>query len=363
MKTSLRVKLDQLSARLQEIDALLAAEEATRDLDRYRALARERAEIDPVVARFAEFRHAEADLAAAVEMAHDPKMRDYADEERRAAETRLAVLAGDLQAMLLPRDPSDERNVFIEIRAGTGGDESALFAAALFRMYARYAERQGWRVEIVSESPSDLGGYREIVARIVGNGAYARLKFESGGHRVQRVPETEAQGRIHTSACTVAVLPEADPVADIVINPADLRIDTFRASGAGGQHVNKTDSAVRITHLPTGIVVECQDDRSQHRNRAQAMSVLASRLVDRERRERQQKQAAQRKSLIGSGDRSERIRTYNFPQGRVTDHRINLTLYKIDAIMQGDLDELIGALAQEFQAEQLADLAGEASNT
>jgi peptide chain release factor 1 len=363
MKTSLRVKLDQLSARLQEIDALLAAEEATRDLDRYRALARERAEIDPVVARFAEFRHAEADLAAAVEMAHDPKMRDYADEERRAAETRLAVLAGDLQAMLLPRDPSDERNVFIEIRAGTGGDESALFAAALFRMYARYAERQGWRVEIVSESPSDLGGYREIVARIVGNGAYARLKFESGGHRVQRVPETEAQGRIHTSACTVAVLPEADPVADIVINPADLRIDTFRASGAGGQHVNKTDSAVRITHLPTGIVVECQDDRSQHRNRAQAMSVLASRLVDRERRERQQKEAAQRKSLIGSGDRSERIRTYNFPQGRVTDHRINLTLYKIDAIMQGDLDELIGALAQEFQAEQLADLAGEASNT
>jgi peptide chain release factor 1 len=363
MKTSLRVKLDQLSARLQELDALLAAEDATRDLDRYRALARERAEIDPVVARFAEFERAEADLAAAVEMAHDPKMRDYADEERRAAETRLAVLAGDLQAMLLPKDPSDERNVFIEIRAGTGGDESALFAAALFRMYARHAERQGWRVEIVSESPSDLGGYREIVARIVGNGAYARLKFESGGHRVQRVPETEAQGRIHTSACTVAVLPEADPVADIVINPADLRIDTFRASGAGGQHVNKTDSAVRITHLPTGIVVECQDDRSQHRNRAQAMSVLASRLVDRERRERQQKEAAQRKSLIGSGDRSERIRTYNFPQGRVTDHRINLTLYKIDAIMQGDLDELIGALAQEFQAEQLADLAGEASNT
>jgi peptide chain release factor 1 len=266
--------------------------------------------------------------------------------------------------MLLPRDPSDERNVFIEIRAGTGGDESALFAATLFRMYARYAERKGWRVEIVSESPSDLGGYREIVARIAGSGGvYARLKFESGGHRVQRVPETEAQGRIHTSACTVAVLPEADSVADIAINPADLRIDTYRASGAGGQHVNKTDSAVRITHVPTGIVVECQDDRSQHRNRAQATSVLASRLVDRERRERQQKGAAHRKSLIGSGDRSERIRTYNFPQGRVTDHRINLTLYKIDAIMQGDLDELIGALAQEFQAEQLADLAGEASNT
>jgi peptide chain release factor 1 len=258
--------------------------------------------------------------------------------------------------MLLPKDPSDERNVFLEIRAGTGGDESALFAADLFRMYARYAERQGWRVETVSESPSDLGGYREIVARVVGRGVYAKLKFESGGHRVQRVPETEAQGRIHTSACTVAVLPEADPIEDVTINPADLRIDTFRSSGAGGQHVNKTDSAVRVTHLPTGIVVECQDDRSQHRNRAQAMAVLASRLADRERCERQQKEAAHRKSLIGSGDRSERIRTYNFPQGRVTDHRINLTLYKIDAIMQGDLDELIGALAQEFQAEQLAAL-------
>ncbi|HXR56568.1 MAG TPA: peptide chain release factor 1 [Casimicrobiaceae bacterium] len=360
MKQSLRVRLDQLSARLMELDALLAAEDATRDLDRFRALSRERAEIEPVVARFGEFGRAEGDLAAAVELAHDPQMREYADEERRAAEGRLATLTAELQAMLLPKDPSDERNVFIEIRAGTGGDESALFAADLFRMYARYAERQDWRVEIVSESASDLGGYREIVARIAGNGVYAKLKFESGGHRVQRVPETEAQGRIHTSACTVAVLPEADPVADVTINPADIRIDTFRASGAGGQHINKTDSAVRITHLPTGIVVECQDDRSQHRNRAQAMAVLASRLVDKERRERQQKEAAHRKSLIGSGDRSERIRTYNFPQGRVTDHRINLTLYRIDAIMQGDLDELIGALAQEFQAEQLAELATEA---
>jgi peptide chain release factor 1 len=360
MKLSLRTRLDQLSARLAELDALLAAEDATRDLDRFRALARERAELDPVVARFGEFNRAEADLAAAIELAHDPQMREYADEERSASEGRLAALAGELQAMLLPKDPSDERNVFVEIRAGTGGDESALFASDLLRMYARYAERRGWRVEIVSESASDLGGYREVIARIVGAGAYATLKFESGGHRVQRVPETEAQGRIHTSACTVAVLPEADPVADVTINPADLRIDTFRASGAGGQHINKTDSAVRITHLPSGIVVECQDDRSQHRNRAQAMSVLASRLVDKERRERQQKEAAHRKSLIGSGDRSERIRTYNFPQGRVTDHRINLTLYKIDAIMQGDLDELIGALAQEFQAEQLADLATEA---
>jgi len=360
MKQSLRTRLDQLSARLMELDALLAAEDATRDLDRFRSLSRERAEIEPVVARFGDFRRAEDDVAAAIELAHDPLMREYADEERRAAETRIETLTGELQAMLLPKDPSDERNVFVEIRAGTGGDESALFAADLFRMYARYAERQGWRVEIVSESSSDLGGYREIVARIVGQRVYAKLKFESGGHRVQRVPETEAQGRIHTSACTVAVLAEADPVADVTINPADIRIDTFRASGAGGQHINKTDSAVRITHLPTGIVVECQDDRSQHRNRAQAMAVLASRLVDKERRERQQKEAAHRKSLIGSGDRSERIRTYNFPQGRVTDHRINLTLYRIDAIMQGDLDELIAALAQEFQAEQLAELATEA---
>ena len=356
MKPSLRTRLDQLSARLAEIDALLASEDATRDLERFRNLSRERAEIDPIVGRFSQFARAEADLATAIELSHDPQMRDYAQEERDSAQARLASLEGELSAMLLPKDPNDERNVFIEIRAGTGGDESALFAADLFRMYARYSERQGFRVEIVSESPSDLGGYREIVARIVGEGAYAKLKFESGGHRVQRVPETEAQGRIHTSACTVAVLAEADPVADIEINPADLRIDTFRASGAGGQHVNKTDSAVRITHLPTGIVVECQDDRSQHRNRAQAMSVLASRLVDKERREREQKEAAHRKSLIGSGDRSERIRTYNFPQGRVTDHRINLTLYRIDAIMQGDLDELIAALAGEFKAEQLAEL-------
>ncbi len=356
MKLSLRTKLDQLCARLAELDALLAAEDAARDIDRYRTLSRERAEIDPVVARFGAFAKAEADLATAVELAHDPQMREYAEQERRTAEAQVGALEGELQAMLLPKDPSDERNVFVEIRAGTGGEESALFAATLLRMYARYAERRRWAVEIVSESPSDLGGYREVVARIVGAGAYAKLKFESGGHRVQRVPETEAQGRIHTSACTVAVLPEADPVADITINPADLRIDTFRASGAGGQHINKTDSAVRITHVPSGIVVECQDDRSQHRNRAQAMAVLASRLVDNQRRERQQKEAAHRKSLIGSGDRSERIRTYNFPQGRVTDHRINLTLYKIDAIIGGDLDELIGALAQEFQAEQLATL-------
>ena len=359
MKESLRVKLDQLTSRLAELDALMAAEDATRDMDRFRALARERADIEPVVTRFSDYRRAEADVGAADEMARDPALRDFAAEERAAAHARATVLGQELQAMLLPKDPNDTRNVFLEIRAGTGGDESALFAGDLFRMYSRYAERKRWKVEIVSESPSDLGGYKEVIARVAGDGAYSRLKFESGGHRVQRVPETEAQGRIHTSACTVAILPEADPIADITINPAEIRIDTFRASGAGGQHVNKTDSAVRITHLPTGIVVECQDDRSQHRNRAQAMSVLASRLLDRERTERARTEAATRKSLIGSGDRSERIRTYNFPQGRVTDHRINLTLYRIDAIMDGDLDEIIDALAQEFQAEQLAAIAGE----
>jgi peptide chain release factor 1 len=309
--------------------------------------------------RFRDYQRAEADVEAADELARDPSMRDFATEERATASASVTQLGHELQAMLLPKDPNDTRNVFLEIRAGTGGDESALFSGDLFRMYTRYAERRRWKVEVVSESLSDLGGYKEVIARVVGDGAYSRLKFESGGHRVQRVPVTEAQGRIHTSACTVAVLPEADPIADITINPADIRIDTFRASGAGGQHVNKTDSAVRVTHLPTGIVVESQTDRSQHRNRAEAMAVLASRLLDRERTERQRAEAAQRKSLIGSGDRSERIRTYNFPQGRVTDHRINLTLYKIDAIMDGDLDELIDALAQEFQAEQLAAIAGE----
>jgi len=359
MKESLRSKLDQLAARLDELTALLGSPEATRDLDRYRALTKEHADLGPVVERFRDFGRAEADLAAAGEMAADPEMRAFAEEEKAGAQARIAALETELQAALLPKDPNDERNVFVEIRAGTGGDESALFAGDLLRMYIRYAERHRWQTELVSASASELGGYKEAIVRVVGQGAYSKLKFESGGHRVQRVPETEAQGRIHTSACTVAVIPEADPIADITINPADLRIDTFRASGAGGQHINKTDSAVRITHLPTGLVVECQDDRSQHRNRAQAMAVLASRLLDRERSERQSKEAAHRKSLIGSGDRSERIRTYNFPQGRVTDHRINLTLYKIDSIMDGELDEVVTALAQEFQAEQLAALAGE----
>ena len=356
MKSSIRNRLEQLDARLAEVDALLAAPETARDGNVLRALSKERADIEPVVSLYADYRNAEADLAAADELARDAAMREFADDERAAARARMEALSRALATALLPKDADDARNVFVEIRAGTGGEESALFAADLLRMYVRYAERHGFKVEIVSESASDLGGYKEVIARIVGSNVYAKLKFESGGHRVQRVPKTEAQGRIHTSACTVAVMPEADPIVDVVINPADLRIDTFRASGAGGQHINKTDSAVRITHLPTGLVVECQDDRSQHRNRDRAMSVLASRLHDRERRERHQKEAAERKSLIGSGDRSERIRTYNFPQGRVTDHRINLTLYKIDEIMNGGLDEIVDALAREFHAEQLAAL-------
>jgi peptide chain release factor 1 len=363
MKASLATKLGQLARRLDELNGLLGSEDATSDLNNYRKLTREHAEIAPIVALYHEHGEAEADLAAAQEMAADASMREFADQESRAAKERMAAIEGELQKALLPRDPNDERNIFLEIRAGTGGDESALFAAALFRMYARFAERNRWQVEIVSESPSDLGGYKEVIARVVGAGAYSKLKFESGGHRVQRVPETETQGRIHTSACTVAVMPEADPVADVHINPAELKIDTFRSSGAGGQHINKTDSAVRITHLPTGIVVECQDDRSQHRNRAQAMSVLASRIFDARERERHAQEAATRKSLVGSGDRSERIRTYNFPQGRVTDHRINLTLYKIDAIMDGDLFELTDALASEHQAEQLAALGEEITHS
>ncbi len=353
-------KLDQLAERTVEINALLAREDATANLDQYRKLTREHAELEPVVAQYAVWKQAENDVATAQELLADPDMKAFAEDELRVARDRMIALEAELQRLLLPKDPNDHRNIFLEIRAGTGGDESALFAGDLLRMYTRYAERQRWQVEIVSESASDLGGYKEVIARLVGEGAYSRLKFESGGHRVQRVPATEAQGRIHTSACTVAVMPEADALADIQINPADLRIDTFRASGAGGQHINKTDSAVRITHLPTGLVVECQDDRSQHRNKDRAMQVLAARLKDRQEREAQAKEASARKSLIGSGDRSDRIRTYNFPQGRVTDHRINLTLYKIDALMDGDLDELLGTLAAEHQAEQLAALGEDA---
>ncbi|WP_269496632.1 peptide chain release factor 1 [Castellaniella sp. S9] len=357
MKPSMRSRLEQLAHRLIEIDALLAEPDSAADMDRFRKLTRERAELDPVVAAFTAWQRAETDREGARELMSDPEMRDMAAEELEAAEGRLEALEGELQVLLLPRDPDDDRSVFLEIRAGTGGDESALFAGDLLRMYMRYAESQGWRVEFMSESGAELGGYKEVIVHVEGDGVYGRLKFESGAHRVQRVPETEAQGRVHTSACTVAVMPEADTLADIQINPNDLRIDTFRASGAGGQHINKTDSAVRITHLPTGLVVECQDDRSQHRNRDKAMQVLAARLKDRQQQEAHAREAAQRKSLVGSGDRSERIRTYNFPQGRVTDHRINLTLYKLGQIMEGDLEELIGALLAEHQAEQLAALA------
>jgi peptide chain release factor 1 len=356
MKPSIAAKLESLGTRLKEIDALLLDPGVVDDLDNFRRINQEHAEISPVVAAFAEYRAAEGDIAAAEEMAGDPAMREFAEAEIKSGRERLAAIEADLQRMLLPRDPDDDKNLFMEIRAGTGGDESALFAGDLFRMYSRYAERKRWQVEIVSASPGEVGGYKEIVARIAGEGAYARLKFESGGHRVQRVPDTETQGRIHTSAATVAVMPEVDDESDVVINPADVRVDTFRASGAGGQHVNKTDSAVRLTHAPTGIVVECQDGRSQHKNRAQAFRILAARIKDKITREQAAKEASTRKSLIGTGDRSDRIRTYNFPQGRVTDHRINLTLHKIEQIMDGDLDELAEALSAERQAELLAQL-------
>ena len=361
MKPTLRAKLDSLVGRLADLDGLLASESATRDMEQFRRLSREHAELSQLAGLYERWLQAERDAQAAKEMAADATMKSFAEEELKSARASMERLEGELQKALLPKDPNDERNIFIEVRAGTGGDESSLFAGELFRMYARYAERQRWQVEIISESPSELGGYKEVIARVVGQGAYSRLKFESGGHRVQRVPETEAQGRIHTSACTVAVLPEADAVDDVVLNPAELRIDTFRASGAGGQHVNKTESAIRVTHLPTGIVVECQDSRSQHKNREKALGVLAAKIRDKQLREQQAKTASTRKLLIGSGDRSERIRTYNFPQGRVTDHRINLTLYKIDRIMDGELDELINALSAEQQAEQLAQLAEEAA--
>ncbi len=361
MKSSLNDKLNQLSERLEELNQLLSAEDSTHDMDSYRKLTREHAEIGAVVALFQAYRQVQRDLDTAKEMLADPEMKAFAEVELAENQAKLETLELDLQKLLLPKDSNDERNIFLEIRAGTGGDESALFAGDLFRMFARYAERQGWKVEVVSHSEGEVGGFKEIIAQVIGAGAYSKLKFESGGHRVQRVPDTETQGRIHTSACTVAVLPEADEVSDVVLNPADLRIDTYRASGAGGQHINKTDSAVRNTHLPTGIVVECQDDRSQHRNKAQALSVLAARIKDQQLRAQHDKEAATRKSLIGSGDRSERIRTYNFPQGRITDHRINLTLYKIDAIMDGDMDELTQALSNQHQADQLAALGEQAA--
>jgi peptide chain release factor 1 len=356
MKESMRSRLKSLCLRLEEIDAMLAAPDAADDLNRFRSLSQERAEIEPVAMKMKAYEKAEADIEAAEEMLSDKDMAEFAQEEIQAGKATLEQLEKDLEVLLLPKDPNDSRNIFLEIRAGTGGDESALFAGDLLRMYIRYAERQGWTVEIVSKNESDLGGYREVICRVIGTGAYSKLKFESGGHRVQRVPETEAAGRIHTSACTVAILPEMDEVEAIKIDPADLRIDVYRASGAGGQHVQKTDSAVRITHLPTGMVVECQDERSQRQNKERAMQVLASRLYAAEVAKQQAEEASTRKSLVGSGDRSERIRTYNYPQGRVTDHRINLTLYKLDAIMDGDLEEIISALVTEHQAELLAQL-------
>ncbi|MFZ9341585.1 MAG: peptide chain release factor 1 [Candidatus Methylopumilus sp.] len=357
MKPSMQKKLAALSERIQELNSLLSSESITNDMDQYRKITKEHSDITPIVDEYLAYKKNEDNLNEAQAMLSDPEMKEFAQEEIEQCKLKLVTIEDNLQKLLLPKDPNDEKNIFLEIRAGTGGDESALFAGDLFRMYSRYTERQGWKMEIVSSSESEVGGYKEIIMKIIGHGAYSKLKFESGGHRVQRVPDTETQGRIHTSACTVAVLPEADEISDVIINPAEIRLDTYRASGAGGQHINKTDSAVRITHLPTGIVVECQDDRSQHRNKAQAMSVLAARIRDAQIREQQSKLASDRRSLIGSGDRSERIRTYNFPQGRITDHRINLTLYKIEAITDGDMEELINALSNEHQADLLAGFA------
>ncbi len=356
MNTSIANKLEGLALRVEEINALLADPEVIHNQDRFRKLSMEYAEITPVVNEFQAYQRVHADLENARLMLADSDagMRALAQDELARLAPEVTRREQELQRLLLPKDPNDARNIFLEIRAGTGGDEAALFAGDLFRMYNYYAERRRWTVEVVSSSPGEHGGYKEIIVRIVGHGAYSRLKFESGGHRVQRVPATEAQGRIHTSACTIAIMPEADEVDAIELNPADLKVDTFRSSGAGGQHVNKTDSAIRITHLPTGIVVECQDERSQHKTRARAMSLLSARLLEAERRKQQAQEAATRKSLVGSGDRSERIRTYNFPQGRVTDHRINLSLYKLDQVLAGDMDALIDPLLAEDQANQLA---------
>jgi len=360
MKDALRHQLDRLGLRLAELDASLADNTVASDIQRFRALSKEQADVAEVVGLYRRYLQREEDLDVAQGLLEEPDMADMAREEISQAEADMAQLQADLQAALLPRDPDDERSAFLEIRAGTGGDESALFAGDLARMYLRFCERQGWRTEIMSESPADLGGYKELVLRVEGTQAYGTLRFESGGHRVQRVPATESQGRIHTSACTVAVMPEPDEAAEVTLNPAELRIDTFRASGAGGQHVNKTDSAIRITHLPTGLVAECQDDRSQHRNKAKAMAVLAARLREKERSERAAQEAATRKGLIGSGDRSDRIRTYNFPQGRITDHRINLTLYKLGQVMEGDLSDMVSALKAARAAQQLVALEGAA---
>jgi len=356
MQTFLRSQLQRFAQRLEELDFLLSREDIMSDMAQYRKISREHAEVTAVAGRYARFVQREADLAEAQAMLADPEMADMAQEEIAGATAELAQLEEELQRLLLPKDPDDARDAYLEIRAGAGGDESALFAADLARMYTRYCDSVGWKVEVMSASDSEVGGYKEIVLHVSGDQVYGKLRFESGGHRVQRVPATETQGRIHTSACTVAVMPEPDETQAVTLNPADLRIDTFRASGAGGQHINKTDSAVRVVHLPTGIVAECQDGRSQHANKAKALQVLQARIQEKERSERAAKEAAQRKGLIGSGDRSDRIRTYNFPQGRITDHRINLTLYKLLYVMEGDLGDVLQALQHAREAEQLAEL-------
>ncbi len=353
MTPSIRRKLESLAERHEEIGLLLAQPDVLADNNRFRELSREYAQLEPVTASLREHDQAERELAETRAMLDDPELRDMARDDIDRLETRLVTLDDELQILLLPKDPRDDANLYLEVRAGTGGDEAAIFAGDLFRMYTRYAERRRWHVEVLSENHGEHGGYKEVVARIEGKGAYSRLKFESGTHRVQRVPETESQGRIHTSAATVAILPEMDEIDDIEINPSDLKTDTFRASGAGGQHVNKTDSAIRITHLPTGIVVECQDERSQHKNRARALSLLKARLLDDERSRQAAVQAESRRLQVGSGDRSQRIRTYNFPQGRITDHRVNLTLYRLPEVLQGDLDELVDTLTRENQADEL----------
>ncbi|WP_395946474.1 peptide chain release factor 1 [Caedibacter taeniospiralis] len=361
MKESIRGKLQGLMERHEEISVLLGDADIIGDQNRFRDLSKEYAQLEPLVTTFRAYEQAYTDIQSASEMLKesDPEMKEMAKEELADAQLRIETLAKELEILLLPKDPNDGANVFLEIRAGTGGDEAAIFSGDLFRMYSRYAEKQGWRIEIVSQSDGEHGGFKEIITKVSGENVYSQLKFESGAHRVQRVPDTESQGRVHTSACTVAVMPEADEVEGIEINPADLKVDTFRASGAGGQHINKTDSAIRITHIPSGVVVECQDQRSQHKNRAQAMSMLKSKLLQAEIDKQQQEQSSQRKSLVGSGDRSERIRTYNYPQGRVTDHRINLTLYKLDEVMEGNLGAVIQPLIQEYQADLLVQMSEE----
>ena len=358
MKASIRTKLEGLQERHEEIAALLGDPDTISDQNRFRDLSREYAQLEPVVKAYSDYVTTTGDLESAKEMASDsdPEMRDMAKEEIATAEEKLGSLDGELQKLLLPRDPRDANNVFVEIRAGTGGDEAAIFAGDLFKMYSRYAESQSWKVELISQRDGDHGGYKEVVARLIGDGVFSKLKFESGAHRVQRVPETESQGRVHTSAATVAILPEVEQVEETPINPADLRVDTFRASGAGGQHINKTDSAIRLTHIPTGIVVECQDERSQHKNRARAMSLLQARLLNDEIEKQQAEETESRRLQVGSGDRSERIRTYNYPQGRVTDHRINLTLYKLEEIMTGTLEQVVDPLLAEHQADLLAEM-------